>query len=311
MNCNIEVKLGKNTAIFDSDMELDKFLESQAPKLLESWYKIKDVNQLVKIFSFADDHDSAIAAIDEITKKYRKIPKTTLRHNRQKIKDILSDSDLRLGSAGIFDNIEDYIEVDKLSDSISVTNLVESVGNKYDLHKPTVTGVNSKYEIMFKDKKRTEFTKDILGNETRELTVEEKRKVERLVQDAWMLEDAKGKRAALIGEDIHYVLECLFNDEDVDTSKFSTLTPDQYELYKSNIYSIYHGIKSRFSDKAKFYTEFNIVSNDLPHAITKALDIAGHKGVKRVSGRIDLLVIDENGKAHIFDWKTSAKHVGD
>ena len=184
MNCNIEVKLGKNTTIFDSDMELDRFLESQAPKLLESWYKIKDVNQLDKIFSFADDHDSAIAALDELVKKYNKIPKTVITHARKKIKDVLSASDLRLGSAGIFDNLDDYIEIDKLKDAISVTNLVESVGNKYDLHKPTVTGVNSKYEIIFKDKKRLEFTKDILNGESRELTSAEKKQVERMVQDA-------------------------------------------------------------------------------------------------------------------------------
>jgi hypothetical protein len=37
MNCNIEVKLGNtDPKLLDSDMELDKLLESQAPKLLES-----------------------------------------------------------------------------------------------------------------------------------------------------------------------------------------------------------------------------------------------------------------------------------
>jgi hypothetical protein len=34
-------------------------------------------------------------------------------------------------------------------------------------------------------------------------------------------------------------------------------------------------------------------------------------GITSINGKIDLLVIDEFGKAHIFDFKVSRKNLGD
>lgn len=61
---------------------------------------------------------------------------------------------------------------------------------------------------------------------------------------------------------------------------------------------------------AIFLPEFEVLSKELDNNSRTALELRGYKDITRINGRIDLLVIDKDGVAHIYDWKTSLKPVG-
>ena len=51
-------------------------------------------------------------------------------------------------------------------------------------------------------------------------------------------------------------------------------------------------------------TEVPIISNRLGEMYESA-------GLKAINGRIDLMVVDESGRVHIYDFKVSRKEVGE
>jgi hypothetical protein len=118
-----------------------------------------------------------------------------------------------------------------------------------------------------------------------------------------MIKDAM---SAAVGDDIHYIMETAFRqiaDPSVklDPSKFTVLTETSYNKYKHVLDAIISRIKAQFPD-AKFYPEFDILSKNMPDSIREALKAKfPDKNIDKVSGRIDLLVIDKDGKAHLFD----------
>jgi len=62
---------------------------------------------------------------------------------------------------------------------------------------------------------------------------------------------------------------------------------------------------------AEFYFEFEIKSKDLTPEFKSALAKRTGQKVDSVNGRIDLLVVDANGDAYIYDYKVSRRNVGD
>ena len=61
--------------------------------------------------------------------------------------------------------------------------------------------------------------------------------------------------------------------------------------------------KEKFGRDCKFITEIPIVSEDIAEPYKAA-------GLNSINGRIDLLIVDKNGNAHIRDFKVSRKAVG-
>ena len=62
-------------------------------------------------------------------------------------------------------------------------------------------------------------------------------------------------------------------------------------------------LKNQYGHNAQFFTEVPIVSSNIHEAYKKA-------GIDSINGRIDLLIIDENGNVHIRDFKVSKTSVG-
>lgn len=283
--CNITIKLGNIEHIFHSDEELDLFLMSHSSELkkLESYYKIKSIQDFDKIFSMSEEQDIAIGKINKIIDTFRKAEKEPTTRVHQK----LSETEV-IG--------EEFETTSHVKNSISVSDYVQTCGNKHDITKPIITGMNKDYEVRFRDNLREQ------GYSEAEIKI------------AWDRELFKGFLSAQTGDDIHYILETKFRQiEDpsliIDTSKFTVLTEEDFKKYESVLDKIVNDIKGRFPD-AKFYPEIEIVSDLLPSSIRYQLEHRG-RNAKTVNGRIDLLVIDKDGIAHVFDYKTSSKHVGD
>jgi hypothetical protein len=112
-----------------------------------------------------------------------------------------------------------------------------------------------------------------------------------------------------VGDDVHYILETKFRQITdpsltIDTSKFTVLTEEKFKTIEKTLDKIVNVIKDRFPD-AEFYPEFDIVSKHIPsnikHAINQKLASRKKSEISKINGRIDLLVIDKEGKAHLFD----------
>jgi hypothetical protein len=65
--------------------------------------------------------------------------------------------------------------------------------------------------------------------------------------------------------------------------------------------------RQTYGATAKFYTEFAFKTKSLDPATQLKLGSA----ITSINGRADLLVVDELGRVHIFDFKVSRKSVGD
>jgi hypothetical protein len=70
--------------------------------------------------------------------------------------------------------------------------------------------------------------------------------------------------------------------------------------------NLFAQIKERHGKNCIIMSEVPIVSKTIHEAYTK-----GESGITSVNGVIDLLVIDEHGKCHIYDFKASKKSIGD
>lgn len=299
--CNITIKIGNGQPrTFHSDEELDAFLKSQAPSL-EKIYKLSDKN-VDKIFSssfaFAETIDETIDKMNEVSKVFNAAPKATIKTKPTKI----AGKDLRtyLSEVRKIAN-EDLGEFDeaheKVIGGISVTKLIENVGNKHNINKAKVTSVNAEYQVIFRRRLKNEgFTPE-------------------QIDEMWEQELFKNAMATTVGEDVHYILETKFRQIAdpsirIDFSKLVVLTESTYNKYKSVFDELVNNIVSRFPN-AKFYPEFDIVSDRIPDSIKQALKQKFPKeDYNKVAGRIDLVVIDEDGKAHLFDWKTSSRRIG-
>jgi hypothetical protein len=90
-------------------------------------------------------------------------------------------------------------------------------------------------------------------------------------------------------------------------SKFNIeLTPELFESIKKQATDLKQKLIEKHGKKSKFYTEFGIISKELSQEIKDMISPA----YDSINGKIDLLVIDDFGKAHIYDFKVSRKDVG-
>ena len=77
---------------------------------------------------------------------------------------------------------------------------------------------------------------------------------------------------------------------------------------KNDLEFLIDSIKEKYGNDSKIYSEFKILSKELSEPYKDIL-IDGKK-IDSINGVVDLLVIDEHGSAHIYDFKISKKNVG-
>ncbi len=104
------------------------------------------------------------------------------------------------------------------------------------------------------------------------------------------------------GTEIHQLFESVINPENVKY-KNKLLSPELVETLKSNFTDFIGELKKKYGENSIFLTEVPIISKNISDDLKRT-------GIESINGRIDLLMIDENGNAHIFDYKVSPKSVG-
>jgi hypothetical protein len=106
---------------------------------------------------------------------------------------------------------------------------------------------------------------------------------------------------------VHKIFENVFNGELPIKPANSKLTDAQFRNIVSQAEELKRSILKRYPN-ADIYTELGIISKQLSENIAKALY---DNGFNSINGKIDLLVIDQQGNAHIYDFKVSRKEVGE
>jgi hypothetical protein len=81
------------------------------------------------------------------------------------------------------------------------------------------------------------------------------------------------------------------------------LSEEQVLRLTEEFKSFIEDIKSKYGKNVKILTEVPIISDKIHEAYQS-------EGIKSINGRIDMLVIDQRGFAHIYDFKVSRKEVG-
>lgn len=133
---------------------------------------------------------------------------------------------------------------------------------------------------------------------------EAEREAERLVA----VEEGTWERYSKTGEEVHKIYEMVFKEEAYERPSDSYLSEAIFNNVKQQAVALKQSLKEKYGPTAKFYTEFGIISKTLSNEIMDQLKLAGYDSI---TGKIDLLVLDQYGKAHVYDFKVSRKDVGD
>ena len=108
-----------------------------------------------------------------------------------------------------------------------------------------------------------------------------------------------------IGTEIHGIFESVFKGEVPVWKSGMWLNQELFDSTVQQINKLKSDILQQYPD-AEFYTEFGIMTKDLTPEMKDAM---GDK-YDSINGKIDLLVIDKQGNAHIYDFKVSRKSIG-
>lgn len=119
--------------------------------------------------------------------------------------------------------------------------------------------------------------------------------------------EASWKVITDLGTDAHKIPEMKIKGTTSPMNVMQKYASDKLiESLESDFNSLFEEIKERHGKKCIIMSEVPIVSKTIHEAYTK-----GESGITSVNGVIDLLVIDEHGKCHIYDFKASKKSIGD
>ena len=284
-NCNITLTIkGNINETFHSDLKLDENLAARE-KDLSKWY-LQTSGKLDKMFQEEDPQEEAIKTLDKIKAAIKAATKNSGSSNSSDDDNTIADDD-----AGL---IAEKERRSNIPHSIGITKYATSMGNKHGMSRQIVTGVNKDYETFFRKK-----------------YVDESPEV---VNELWRAEVAKGKLSTKVGEDAHYIIETLFRQIEhpeisLDPSKCKYLKGSAYDETVKELTKFVESIKAKHP-KAKFFPEFEVISMHLDNSMQTIIKNILDKDIDSINGRIDLLVIEEDGSAYLYDWKTSAKQVG-
>lgn len=172
----------------------------------------------------------------------------------------------------------------KIPNSIGVTSFVTTYGNPDSIESPLLTPFDQESYFQ-KEKER------LLGEGK---TPQE---VENIIQNllkSWKIQTD-------YGTEIHSLFESIINPN--VSFKRKLLTEEQVNNLTEQFSEFLDTLRKRHGRNAKFLTEIPIISKNINESYKRA-------GINSINGRIDLLVIDSNGMAHIYDYKVSKKEVG-
>ena len=125
-------------------------------------------------------------------------------------------------------------------------------------------------------------------------------------EEMYKKEKASWEVYRLAGEEIHDIFHSIITGE---PEKAKTYISDEIATkIRKQVVDFINSIYSRYGKNTKILSELSILSKELEPDIKTI--IKGDKDIDAISGRIDMLVIDEKGKAHLYDFKVSRKEPG-
>lgn len=252
-NCTYEITINGEKKVFNSEMELDTFLDNYAQNMV-----VDNVDATLQV----DQQQVTVDKISEAIKKYKSLATEFEITNEDGEKEIAL----------------------KLDKSMGVTKFLTTYGDPFDLAKVLVTKFNLE-EYLKREKERL-MKKGMTSNEADKYLED--------LQKSWtQLTD--------YGTEVHKLFESVINPEIEYTPKL--LNEEQVSLLQNQLRDFIEDTKEKFGRDCKFITEIPIVSEDIAEPYKAA-------GLNSINGRIDLLIVDKNGNAHIRDFKVSRKAVG-
>ena len=109
------------------------------------------------------------------------------------------------------------------------------------------------------------------------------------------------------GTEIHKIIENTINSRPNKPGKLNTSQVAKVETWTKNLLENFRN-NSTYGTNCKFFTEFAFKSKELHPDIKAVLKASGYDSI---NGKADLIVVDQFGRVHIFDFKVSRKSVGD
>lgn len=192
----------------------------------------------------------------------------------------------------IIRNAEDPEETEiyyKIPHSLGVTKFIGLHGNHNDINLPIIPPMN---KDEWRIKKFNEYKAMGFSDE----------KINTLIDN---LENKLWPEYGYIGTDIHKVFECVISDTEIP--KLDHLNQAQINSVKVQAENFKQYLKDRYGEKAIFITEFAFKTKELDPSIKTILEASGFTSL---NGKADLLVVDEYGQVHIFDYKVSPHNFG-
>lgn len=96
----------------------------------------------------------------------------------------------------------------------------------------------------------------------------------------------------------------------LEQSKHSLLDENAWNVNVDNVREFFKQLNKKFPN-ADYYPEFTFRSREIAPDLKAMLEANPlYKNVDSLLGRIDLLVVDQRGVCHVFDYKVSRKGVG-
>lgn len=311
---------------FNSEAELDDFL-LEKDKFLS---KFKDL-----VFSMTTPQLNSLDLVDKASKKAME-KKKEWETNKQRYTEDGIRREYKLPYMGVNEFLEgltdeddrlffpefiehnywtkrfiDWSNGEYTSDEAQLFGVPEHRGPKLDLH-PDLMSFKAK-ESWTSDELRESFNK---------VSTKEQRELRAKMENRW-------KNQALFGDIIHFIGQKLFSEVqsgqfqgktwmevvDIDRDLFMLqIQPDRYDSEKRPIREkftdeqIQQAIDYFKSLKAKLETTLGDTNlKFIPEPAAMGQLDKTMKDVNFLIGRIDLLVIDSNGNAHVVDYKTSPK----
>ena len=198
-----------------------------------------------------------------------------------------------------------YVASDDPEDEISFYKIPNSIGVTRFLQTFVVPSTGDPFTVEFnKDSWRLNriafLTEQFKSNGVNNPEQEAIKAVER--------EEAAWDEFSETGTEVHKIYEMVFKGEQYSNPDGAKLSNEIFDKVKSQATELKSQLLKKHGSSAKFYTEFGIVSKELNPDIKEQLNAAN---LDSINGKIDLLVVDQYGKAHIYDFKVSRHEVGD
>lgn len=272
--------------------------------ICENGYKLKltngqtiEFNNDLELDAYIDNelrkHPGAIN-IDDFATRAVDFQKNTI--------DILNEISSEVSSVS---QLVTYVASDDPEDKISFYKIPNSTGVTRFLQTFVVPSTGDPFSIEFR---KDSWRLDRIDFLTKQFTENGISNPEQEAIKAVEKEEAAWNEFSETGTEVHKIYEMVFKGEPYSNPDGAKLSDEMFNKIKEQATQLKQQLLQKHGNTAKFYTEFGIISKDLTPDIKEQLSAAN---LDSINGKIDLLVVDQYGKAHIYDFKVSRHDVGD